>query len=332
MDRAVTMKDIAKALGISVVTVSKALAGKDGASPKLREQIFEKAKELNYVPVPKKVTEEKKHYNIGVLVADHFFSDNAFYAEMYRYIVKSATKARASAIMEIVQKEEEEQGRLPQLITENRADVVIFLGQFTTKYLRGITKTQLPFVFLDCYEDQLPGTSILSDSETGMFHLMQYLIETGHKTFAYVGNIDATSSIMDRYLGCIKALLTYHLPLESIQRLEDRDEDGKQISVALPEVLPDAFVCNCDMTAFYLISQLKEKGYRVPEDVSVTGFDDYMYAALLNPSLTTYKVDIAGMATAAVEAALKKCKKSRKSEERITLPGVLIKRESVIQR
>ena len=66
------------------------------------------------------------------------------------------------------------------------------------------------------------------------------------------------------------------------------------IELSLPEDLPTAFVCNCDETAFRLVRTLKERGIRVPEDVSVTGFDDSIYAQLCSPPLTTVSVDIVG--------------------------------------
>ena len=98
-----------------------------------------------------------------------------------------------------------------------------------------------------------------------------------------MGSVLSTSSIMDRYLGYVKALLRAGLPIRDDWRLEDRDDRGLFIPFTLPHEMPEAFVCNCDEVAYNLVETLKRNGYRVPQDVAVTGYDDYRYSTICSP-------------------------------------------------
>ena len=121
-----------------------------------------------------------------------------------------------------------------------------------------------------------------------------------------MGDVTATSSILDRYLGYYKALLQHGISFQEDWIIKDRDEDGKFIQLLLPKEMPQAFVCNCDEIAYHLVEQLKAAGYRVPEDVSVVGFDDFIYASVCNPQLTTFRISQEMMAETAVDALARK--------------------------
>ena len=113
-------------------------------------------------------------------------------------------------------------------------------------------------------------------------------------------------------------------------RIPDRSEEGIAIPLLLPEKLPTAFVCNCDATAFKLVQTLKERGICVPEDVSVTGFDDSIYAQLCSPSLATVAVDTDAIARLAAKRMIKHMNEpQKKSGEVYRIPGKIIYRDSV---
>ena len=104
-----------------------------------------------------------------------------------------------------------------------------------------------------------------------------------------MGSILATSSIMDRYLGYLRALRTADIVPREEWRLEDRGSDGKLIPLELPEDLPQAFVCSCDVVAYSLVDALEKRGIRVPEDVAVCGYDDFSITPSSRVPLTTYR-------------------------------------------
>lgn len=326
--KAVTMKDIANEMGVSIVTVSKAMAGKSGVSEEMRKKIMDKAQEMGYIYAGQQSAAAMQG-TVGILVADRFFNDNSFYSGMYRNIVLECSEKGISCLLEIVTAENEKGGVLPNFITANKGDGVIFMGELSPSYIKAVCKTGVPHMLLDFYDDMNPDDSVVSDGVFGTFQLTSYLIEQGHKDIGFVGSLLATSSILDRYLGYYKALVKNGMTQNPSWILPDRGADGKFIEITLPEKMPTAFVCNCDETAYTLIEALNKAGYKVPQDISVVGFDDFRFALLCEPQLTTFHVDVDAMGKAAVGRLLRKINNRPLDGGRTIINGSLVVRDSV---
>lgn len=328
----VTMRDIAQMLNISTVTVSKALSDKDGVSLELKDRIKAVAEEMGYrYNSLAKGMKEGKSYNIGIIIAERFVKDDmdAFYLKMYHNAVKALSKASYYGIMEIVPSRDEKELTVPKIISENKVDGIIVLGQMGKDYLSAIKKTLIPMVFLDFYDEHLDVDAVISDSYYGAYTLTNYLISLGHKEIGFVGNIFATSSILDRYLGYYKALITNRIGVNEEWIVPDRGDDGEYIDFVLPEKMPTAFVCNCDSVAYLFIRKLKKVGYKVPEQISVAGYDNYIYASLSSPRLTTIEVDMEMMTDTAVHMIMRKVQGDKRPQGRKVIGGNLVIRESV---
>lgn len=329
MDKKVRMVDIANRLGISIVSVSKGLAGKDGVSEEMRTKILATAEEMGYVMPLAKTEGKSSSGNIGILVADRFIADNAFYPGLYRQVMIRCSENGYSAIMEIVSPEAEAHCVIPAMVQGNKVDGIIFMGELHRNYLKTVIQSELPYILLDFYDEELEADSVTSDNVAGGFRVTNALLQAGHRKIAYVGSIFSTSSIMDRYLGYSKALLRAGIGLRPEWRLEDRDIEGKFIQVKLPDEMPDAFVCNCDEVAYNLVEQLKRKGYKIPQDVAVTGYDDHRFAQLCDPQLTTYHVNMEDMGRLAATQLIRKIKGKRFTGGNTVVGGKLIKRKSI---
>ncbi len=333
MDKKVRMADIAQKLGLSVVSVSKALSGQSGVSEQTREKVLHLAQELDYTPLRTKPQDKQRTRsgNIGILVADCFFDENTFYSDLYRHVLHSCTDHGFSALIEIVKPEAEKNCIVPAMISGNKVDGLIFMGQIDHTYLRTMTKQGLPFMLLDFYDENLEADSVTGDNVNGGCLLTNHLLETGCRDIAFVGSIRATSSIMDRFLGYTKALYRAGIPVREEWILEDRDESGKLIPIALPAHMPQAFVCSCDAVAYALVEQLHGIGCRIPEDVSVVGYDDYYYALLSSPKLTTYRVDVGEMGRTAVRQLVRKLRGKHVSSGNTVINGKKVCRESTLR-
>lgn len=324
------MKDIANELNVSTVTVSKALSDRDGVSEELRQKVKQKAEEMGYrYNSLAKGMKEGVSYNIGVVVAERFFSDSAFYYKLYQRVVMEFAKMNYSCILEIIPYSTEKACVMPNMLTNNKVDGVIILGQLDKKYIDTIASAKVPYLFLDFYNDNYVDDSIVSDSVYGTYVLTNYLIENGHKKIAFVGEIMATSSILDRYLGYYKSLIENGLELRKDWIIKDRDEVGNFIDLQLPEDMPEAFVCNCDEIAYLLIEKLKGLGYKVPEDISVVGFDDYIFATFSKPQITTFCVSMDIMGETAADALVRKIKDENYKIGRKVISGDIVIRDSV---
>lgn len=327
MAKSVRMADIAKKLGISIVSVSKGLSGKEGVSEEMRARILATAKELGYQG-PAKAESARRSANIGILVADRHFDDSAFYSSLYRAVVNSCGKVGYNCMLEIVMPQAEDTCTMPTLLTAGKVDALIFMGELRRRYISTALQHSLPYMFLDFYDDAIAGDSVLSDNTSGGYQMTEHLLQTGRTRIGFVGSIQATSSIMDRYLGYCRALLMAGIEPRSDWRLEDRGEDGKWVPFVLPKEMPEAFVCNCDEVAFNLIERLHREGYEVPRDIAVTGYDDYRFSVISRPQLTSYRIDVDGMAAAVVMQLRRKLNGKQPYAPTTLVPGAFVRRES----
>jgi LacI family transcriptional regulator len=328
----VTMKDIALRLGVSSVTVSKALNDREGVSEELRGKIKVLAEEMGYrYNTMAKAMKEGLSYNVGVIIPERFtgMSQSSFYLDVYQHISRSLEELGYYGILNILSSEDEEQLNLPKLYYENKVDGFIFLGQINKPYIGAIQAVDIPKIFLDFYDEQIDVDSIITDNFMGAYEITNYLVHKGHKDIAFVGNLYTTSSIQDRFLGFFKSLLEHKIELRNDYIIKDRDERGKYIEMNLPEILPTAFVCNCDQVAHNLIQKLRSHSIRIPEDCSVVGFDNDIYAVISNPPLTTIAVNVEEMAKTSARFIVEKIKDEQKKFGRVLIKGNIIYRDSV---
>ncbi|TYP76758.1 LacI family DNA-binding transcriptional regulator [Paenibacillus methanolicus] len=327
----ITMKDIADKLGVSSVTVSKALNDKEGVSESLKLQIKKIAGEMGYrYNSAAKSIKEGLSYNVGVMIPQRFTGMNSsFYLRVYQQISLHLDHYGYFGILNILSNEDEDQLNFPRVYSENKVDGIIILGQVSKEYIQTVQNMNMPKLFLDFYDEHAEVDSIIQDNFYGAYELTNYLIRLGHRDIAYVGNIYSTSSIQDRFLGYYKSLLEHGLAFQERLLLNDRDERGRYIDIQLPERMPTAFVCNCDQVAYNLYERLTEAGYSVPADCSVVGFDNDVYATLVSPHLTTVEVDIDQMARTAVKFMMEKLESPGRRNGRVLVQGKIVFRDSV---
>ena len=344
--KSVSMQDLADKLGISKVTVSKALNGKDGVGEELKEKIFALARESGYVLPDYGKRKSKK---VGIIMSPRFSSgdEGKFYMAMYERIIYELQRASCSSIM-ISPTTATLPSDMNTIQTRGLFDGLIFLGILDKGVREQIAQIDLPKVYVDIYDRTHKSDSVITENIYSSYELTNYLIQQGHTDIGFVGTVGSTTSISDRYLGYLRRMLEEgispknewripeHYTKEWVPDLEcnkdnpDRSDEGIAIPLLLPEKLPTAFVCNCDATAFKLVQALKERGICVPEDVSVTGFDDSIYAQLCSPSLTTVAVDTDAIARLAAKRMIKHMNEpQKKSGEVYRIPGKIIYRDSV---
>jgi len=328
----ITMKDIAKELAVSTVTVSKALANKDGVSQELREKIKSQAEKMGYVynPIPKQLLNGKVN-NVGILVSKKFLVRGYdIYFQIYETIVEKLSNFGYYGLLEVLTKQAELDCEVPRFLRESKVDGLIILGQLSQPYLNMITTQTTPFVLLDFYGSYEAMTSIVADNFYGSYMITSYLIKKGHTKIGFVGNYKATSSIMDRYMGYLKSLYENELAEDNRSYLVmDRDNNGLNIDLKLPEKMPTAFVCNNDEVANSLIIKLNQKQYSVPDDISVVGFDNFEKPHNSTIGITTVEVDFIAMGIASANIIVKKINESNFSPGRQLVGCRLVIRDSV---
>ena len=322
------MQDLANELGISKVTVSKALNGKDGVGDELKKKIFEIADRYGYV-LPD--YGKRKARKIGIIMSGRFNSGNEgkFYMGMYEKIVSEFRSYSYSSMM-ITPDRTTLNGDFETLSNSGAVDGLIFLGILDEDVRKRLDTIEVPKVYVDVYDETHKSDSVVTENLYSTYEITDYLVEIGHTKIGFVGTVGSTTSITDRYLGYVRRLLEQGIQPRDDWRIPDRDEKGRSIPLNLPKELPTAFVCNCDETAFQLVKELRQQGLRIPEDISIVGFDNSIYAKLCDPPLTTVAVDIDKIGRIAVKYIRKYMENpDRKGGEVYRVPGRIICRSSV---
>ena len=308
----VRMADIAAKVGVSTVTVHNALAGNKGVSDEMREKIQKVADELGYHQMTAAAKRERNKgglHNIGVIISERYLATyTTFYWKMYQELALVATDKNCMAAVEILKWDMEENFILPRIQEENTVDALIVMGEISREYIHFMKKhTDMPVIFLDFYDKELAKDAVIADNFYGMYLMTEYLFEQGFTKMAYVGSIHATSSIMDRYCGFYKAQLEHGQILPEEWLIEDRDEKGST----------------------HIKLELEKQGYRVPEDISVVGFDNYLYPGFPDKKITSYEVNTLVMVKVALEKALKQIKNPDSGRGLSIVSGKIVEKESV---
>lgn len=334
MAKGVRMSDIAQRLGVSTVTVSKALADQKGVSEEMRERIKALAEEMGYKPPVSSRQEAKRSYNIGVIMGEQYVEKYAtFYWEFYQKIITCASQENCYVILEVLDGARERDLEEPKLVQGDKTDGLIILGSIRTEYLRMLKKKcRVPVVYMDFYDKQLQGDCVISNSFYGAYYMTNYLFQMGHEKIGFVGTVLATESITDRYLGYRKSLMEHGIQERADWVLKDREEENSVHcfdKISLPGEMPTAFVCNSDLTASRMVKSLLEAGYRVPEDVSLVGYDDWLYPGLCDVPITTYSVNMTRMAETGIDILVRRIDGDDSRCNMQIIEGEIVIRDSV---
>ncbi len=328
MNKKIRMADIAEAMNVSIVTVSKALSGKDGVSSELRDKIREKALELGY-QIKNDVKSVIDGESVGILVFDRFLTVNqSFYWRLYEKVLMQLSLHNMFGMLELVSAEDARACNIPRLLQNGRVGALILIGTMSPKYIQMIVQSGLPIVQLDSDDVRFGLDAVISDGYYGMYVMTDYLIRKGHRDIAYLGLVGETGSITDRYFGYCRALMEHGIELKPEWVLSDRDEEG-ETRITLPETMPDAFVCNCDVAAYHLTVLLGERGLKVPEDISVVGFDDFCFPNLPDFRITTYAVDLDSMAKESVRQLIERQTAPDNRRQLKIVTGHLVEKDTV---
>lgn len=325
----VKLKDIADEIGVSTVTVSNALSGKKGVSDGMRSRIEAVARKMGY-NVDRYTRKEEGGFRVGVLVADIYIEvGNSFYWALYQQLAYAASKSQSVTMLGVLDSELQRSKELPRMLQEKAVDGMIIIGWLFRPYIENlVSHAGVPIVLLDFAVKGLPCDAVLSSNYIGMYKMVRYLLSKGHRDIAYVGSRFANENIMDRYYGYRKALMEENIRFRKEWVLEDRDLITGEVRISLPENMPTAFACNSDLTASRLYDLLREQGYRIPEDVSIVGYDNYLIHSFAS-SLTTYNVDMKRMASIALKLLLGKIRGVEKNYGIRYIDSVIIERNSV---
>ena len=287
----VTIKDIAERLGISISTVSKGLHGASDISEEMRQQVLDTAIEMGYIIKEKKPATRQK---VCIIVENMEYANiNQFGYELIAGFRLVASEAQFEVDIVPIDQYFQTWQTYDSLMKQNGYSGAFFLGlELNEIYMKQLEKTTIPTVLFDNYISNEHIAYVGTDIHVGFSTLIRYLKENGHRKIAFLNGSKNSYISALRYQGFIQAMNEAELDLD-MQLIGHTvyypDETVADFVKGFTGRGATAIMCASDLIAARTINELHKLGLRVPEDVSVTGFDDLPVAKYLAPPLTTIR-------------------------------------------
>jgi len=303
------MNDIADRLEISKNAVSLALSNKKGVSESLRKKILDTARQMNYGNF---IPADGKTNCIISIVPEYIHNDAYFYSDIFWSIEKEAKKRSCISIMSGITKNAEKELSLPQIPPEMENKGYLVIGIVNSAYIDKLLQTGSPVVSVDITHNETSVRSVSAANLPGGYTATKYLIDKGHKEIGFIGPIYSAQSVYERWCGFCQAMDIHGLKVEPNYNIVGNKNEFRlfdtiealENQINTIDKYPTAWFCAGDRIAVALINILTRKGIKVPDEISVIGFDDIPLSELILPALTTMKIDRKLMGELALEALL----------------------------
>lgn len=309
MKRRIGIRDVAKTAGVSITTVSRALNGYSDVSEETRNRIMKIAAELNYTPnINARALGGIPETTIGLLVSDLQPSDYSNMAiGMITGVYEICAKHGCEFALLATDVERQSKQNFLQLCRKKNIDGLVVTGLRTNDvYYKDIIKGDIPSALIDINTNGKNLCSISIDNEKASDNAVKYLIELGHQHIGMINGEIVAEVSKERFSGYAKALKDAHINLnEQYVKYSDFKEEKAYEDVLLlltRHKQITALFCASDIMAIGAIRAIEELGLRVPEDISVIGFDDIPVSKYINGGLTTIGQDPYKMGYMAGEA------------------------------
>jgi len=328
----VTLVDVAKKAGVSVMTASRALSGEGYASEETRAKVQAAAEAIGYAPnALARMMKGGRTNVVGVVVND---------------LSSTVVNAFVTALSEEVRKYEmdlfiynslgdlsnDKGKRLSQLLHGLWDGLIYVLPRMTDEYLKTLEASSSHIVLINYCRHETTLPVVRGDNVNGARDAVSNLIEQGHRRIGFIRGTRYTGQSDERERGYAAALKDAGIKLEPdlVQQGDFGEQSGLSAGRALLELAkpPTAIFAANDSMALGCMNAVREKGLRVPQDISIVGFDDIAAASVAQPGLTTLRHPINAMAQAAVQELMRRIHNQPGRRQRIEFPSELVIRES----
>jgi len=338
----VKMSDIAQKTDVSISTVSLVLRNKSGIPPETRQRVLKTAQKLGYRPKsasrPRPLSIQL--HNLGLIVKSEpgvVPRANPFYSHVLAGIEEACRQNEINLLYATLPVDlNNHPVEVPRLLLEEGTDGLLVVGTLLDDaFAPVLNQKAVPIVLVDAYALSEKYDAVVSDNMSGAYQAVSYLIERGHRHMGIVGTCpDGYPSLRERRQGYIQALKDHGLTQTYFTDCAPHKDAAFEATTQLLSQYPQisaVFGCN-DEIALAAMRAAQALGRPVPEELSVIGFDDIDLAHHVTPSLTTMRVDKAGMGRMAVKLLINRVEFP--DAERVTsvIRTRLIERESVSTR
>jgi LacI family transcriptional regulator len=312
MSRRVTLENIAQQSGVSLATVSLVLRNKPGINNETRQRVLEVAQVLGY---RRRVQQESgsslELQQVGVIAktrVDDPPQSNPFYAPVLAGIEATCRKRLINLLYATVPVDLDNRPQeVPRMLQEDQLDGILLVGAFVDDTIEHLLQRRnTPVVLVDAYATEQCHDAVVSDNFGGAYAAVAYLIQRGHRHVGLVGTLPSSypsTSIAERRRGYVQALLDHNIPkryfADSHLTRPEAAESTTELLRRYPQVT--ALFCSNDDCATAAMQAARAAGRRLPDDLSIVGFDNIDLAEHVVPALTTMHVDKISMGRLAVQ-------------------------------
>ena len=302
-----SVRKISERTGFSPATVSNALNGKRGVNKETAERILQVAQEMGYTMNHQKLKSIKfVLFRRNGLIID----DSPFHPAVIEG-VEAAAKVNGmdTIFIRLNYGAPDFDLQVKNIVSDPNGGIILLATEMQEEDFELFRYCKSPLILLDGWSERYPFDGVLINNQDSAHRAVEYLIEKGHRQIGYIRGSFRIKAFCDRELGYRQTLAEHDLPLnpEWIITVGTKTESAYEDMLAWLEEghpLPTAFFADNDLIAFGVIRALKEKGVKVPGNVSIVGFDDLPYSAVSSPALTTILVHKRSMGWEAVRRLL----------------------------
>ncbi len=324
-----TLAEVAVAAGVSAMTVSRALNRRPGVSSSLRESIVRLAAEMGYES-SRAARQAVGHGQVIGVLADHL--DKPFISHLVAGVVAAATgTGNEVLIYSLVDRQRRPPAKVLKLL-QQFTDGVIALLPPASGFVAALSQGRYPLVTVDTHPGPGQHPSVAADSYGGARAAMHHLAELGHRRVAFVTGAEQLASAHQRRRAYDDAVSVLGLAREPglVIQGDYTLAGGRRAAAQLLKLKPrpTAVFASNDLSALGLMAVLQESGLKIPDDLSVIGFDDLPAATQVHPALTTVRQPIEDLGRVAVNTLLALIAGRPAAAEQVSLPTELVVRQS----
>ncbi|HLR40989.1 MAG TPA: catabolite control protein A [Virgibacillus sp.] len=327
----ITIYDVAREANVSMATVSRVVNGNPNVKPATRKKVLNTIEQLGYRPnAVARGLASKKTTTVGAIIPD---ISSIFFAELARGIEDIATMYKYNIILSNSDQNKDKELQLINTMLEKQVDGILFMGgNITPEHVDQFSSSSVPVVLAATYDETNKIPSVNIDYEVAAYEATKFLIDQNSAQPAFLSGTEDTHINQLKYKGYLRALnesgvtikedfivngdYSYQSGIEGIDQLLELDEKPAAIFVASDEM------------ALGAIHGLQDKGYKVPDDIEIFGFDNTRLATMVRPTLSTIVQPMYDIGAVAMRLLTKYMNKEEVTEKKVVLPHRVIERNS----
>ncbi len=325
-----TLKDVARVAGVSTATVSRALMQPQVVRPETRKRIQKAISKLNYVADgAARALSTRRTHTIGAVIPT---LDNAIYSASTHSLQRTLEQAGYTLLLACHEFDLAAEARITQAFAERGVDGLVMVGmQHHPATLKLLATLDTPYVFTWAVDRKRRSASVGFDNRAAGRMIARHLLALGHRNIGMISGVVAGNDrAADRLIGVRTALAAAGVSLPASNVIEARyslEAGGEALKVLMSRARISAVICGNDVLAIGAIQAAQALGVRVPQNLSVTGFDDMAFATVISPALTTIRFPIAEVGIQAARYLIERIGDAAPIRT-VTLPLELVVRDS----